>query len=38
MRIHNVFHVSLLTKDPMDPLLEQEYPEPLLVEIEGGEE
>jgi hypothetical protein len=38
MRIHNIFHASLLTKDPMDPLLEQEYLEPLLVETEGGEE
>jgi hypothetical protein len=38
MRIHNVFHASLLTKDPADPLLRQEYPEPLLVETEGGEE
>jgi hypothetical protein len=38
MRIHNVFHASLLTKDPADPLLGQEYPEPLLVETEGGEE
>jgi hypothetical protein len=38
MRIHNVFHASLLTKDPADPLSGQEYLEPLLVETEGGEE
>jgi hypothetical protein len=38
MRIHNVFHASLLTKDPADPLLRQEYLEPLLVETEDGEE
>jgi hypothetical protein len=38
MRIYNVFYASLLTRDPADPLLEQEYPEPLLVETENGEE
>jgi hypothetical protein len=38
MRIHNVFHASLLIRDSADPLLEQEYPEPLLVETENGEE
>ena len=38
MRIHNVFHASLLTKDPADPLPGQEYPEPLPVETEDGEE
>jgi hypothetical protein len=38
MRIYNVFYASLLTRDPADPLLEQEYPEPLLVETENEEE
>jgi hypothetical protein len=33
-----MFHASLLTKDPADPLLGQEYLEPLSVETEGGEE
>jgi hypothetical protein len=32
-----VFYVSLLIRDPADPLLKQEYPEPLLVETENGE-
>jgi hypothetical protein len=38
MRIYNVFYVSLLIRDSADPLLEQEYPEPLLVKTENGEE
>jgi hypothetical protein len=38
MRIYNVFYASLLTRDPADPLLEQEYPEPLPVKTENGEE
>jgi hypothetical protein len=33
-----VFHASLLTRDSADPLLEQEYLEPLPVETENGEE
>jgi hypothetical protein len=37
MRIYNVFYASLLTRDSTDPLLKQEYPEPLPVEIENEE-
>jgi hypothetical protein len=33
-----MFHASLLTRDPTDPLLEQKYPEPLPVETENREE
>ena len=38
MKIHNVFHASLLAKDPNDPLPEQEYPEPEPVIIDGEKE
>jgi hypothetical protein len=38
MRIYNVFHVSLLIRDPADLLLEQKYLEPLLVKTENREE
>jgi hypothetical protein len=38
MRIYNVFHASLLIRDSADPLLEQKYPEPLLVKTENREE
>jgi hypothetical protein len=33
-----MFHASLLIRDPVDPLLEQKYPELLLVKIENREE
>jgi hypothetical protein len=38
MQIYNVFHASLLTKDPADPLSGQEYPEPLPVGTKAGGE
>ena len=38
MKIHNVFHASLLAKDPGDPLPEQEYPQPEPVIINGEKE
>jgi hypothetical protein len=38
MQIYNVFYASLLIRDPADSLLEQKYPEPLLVKTENGEE
>ena len=38
MRIYNVFYASLLIKDPADPLLGQDYLEPLSVKIKDGEE
>jgi hypothetical protein len=32
-----MFYALLLTKDPANPLLEQEYLQPLLVKTEGEE-
>ena len=38
MQIYNVFYASLLIKDPADPLLKQDYLEPLPVKIKDREE
>ena len=38
MRIYNVFYASLLMKDPADPLLKYDYPEPLSVKTKDREE
>ena len=38
MRIHDVFHASLLAKDPSDPLPDQQYPEPSPEVIDGEKE
>lgn len=38
MKIHPVFHVSLLTPDPNDPLPGQEYPQPGPILVQDEEE
>jgi hypothetical protein len=38
MKVHLVFHVEKLRKDPKNPLLGQANPEPLLVVLEDREQ
>ena len=38
MKCHPVFHASLLTPDPQDPLPEQDYPQPGPIQVDNEDE